>query len=292
VVLRGVSVLFAGIFFLIFPDGHFVPRWTRWLALVWVVYSISFMFIPEIRPPTGFAALETPLELARVAWNGGFLLIAIGSQIYRYRVASSPRERQQTKWAVFGFALYALFGTLGALILVLPFVAAPAAPRPLSTIFGASLLLVALTMPPLCIGIAILRSHLWDIDILIRRTVTYSILTAVLLAVFFSIIIILQQVFATLTGTSQNELITVLSTLAIAALFVPLRQRIQSWIDRRFYRKKYDAQHVLHEFSVTGRDETDLEKLTGRLIAVVNETMQPRSVSIWLKRTLERRVHE
>jgi hypothetical protein len=290
--LRALSLLLMGIFFLIFPDGHFVPRWTRWLAAAWIIYTVSFLFIPEIAPPTGLASLGSPLRTASLALSGCYLFGCVAAQVYRYRTTSSASERRQTKWAVFGFALFVLFGFLGALVVILPLVLSPGSPNPLSVLVGVTLLLVSLTMPPLFIGIAILHSRLWDIDILIRRTVTYTILTALLVAVFVTSIIFLQQVFAALTGTAQNELVTVLSTLAIAALFVPLRNRVQGWIDRRFYRKKYDAQQVLQEFSETGRDETDLERLTGRLIAVVNETMQPRSVSIWLKRTMERRVNE
>ena len=135
---------------------------------------------------------------------------------------------------------------------------------------------------PISIGFAILRYRLWDIDVLIRKTLTYAIVAALLAAVYFGSVILLQRVFATLSG-QQSEIITVFSTLAIAALFVPLRNRIQGIIDRRFYRKKYDAQAVLQQFSVTVRDEMDLEKLTRSLMSVVNETMQPRSTSIWLK---------
>jgi hypothetical protein len=137
---------------------------------------------------------------------------------------------------------------------------------------------------PISVGIAILRYRLWDIDILIRKTLTYAVLAALLAVVYFGSIVLLQQVFAAVSG-QRTEVITVVSTLIIAALFIPLRNRIQSAIDRRFYRRKYDAQKVLNDFGVTVRDETDLEKLTGSLIAVVEETMQPRTVGIWLKTT-------
>jgi hypothetical protein len=148
----------------------------------------------------------------------------------------------------------------------------------LNVLFLASTLAI-----PIVIGIAILRYRLFDIDILIRRTVTYALVTASLLVVFFGSVIVLQQIFSSITGSGQNEIVTVLSTLAIAALFVPLRNRIQNEIDKRFNRKKYDAQQVMQKFAETVRDETDLEKLTGELVNVVNETMQPKSVSVWLK---------
>jgi hypothetical protein len=141
---------------------------------------------------------------------------------------------------------------------------------------------VLLNVVPLFLTLAILRSRLWDIDIIIRKTATYSVLTGLLALVYFGSVLVLQAVFSTLGG-QRSEGVIVISTLAIAALFLPLRRRIQDAIDRRFYRRKYDAQKVLAQFAATARDETDLEKLTARLIEVVNATMQPAHVSLWLK---------
>ena len=132
------------------------------------------------------------------------------------------------------------------------------------------------------LSVAILRYRLFDIGILIRRTVTYALVITLLLVIYFGSVIVLQCVFAGMVG-GDSEIITVLSTLAIAALFVPLRNRVQSEIDKRFNRKKYDAQQVMEKFARTVRDETDLEKLTNELLNVVNETMQPKSVMLWLK---------
>jgi hypothetical protein len=133
-----------------------------------------------------------------------------------------------------------------------------------------------------CIVIAVFRYRLWDIDVIIRKTLTYTIVIGLLAAVYFGSVVLLQQIFAALTD-QRSEIITVLSTLAIAALFVPVRNRVQTAVDRRFYRRKYDAQRVMKDFSQTVRDETDLEKLTGELVHVVQETMQPKSVTVWLK---------
>jgi hypothetical protein len=135
---------------------------------------------------------------------------------------------------------------------------------------------------PIAIGIAVLRYRLYNIDQIINRTLVYGTLTAMLLALYFGGIVVLQRIFVLLTG-EKSTVAVVASTLAIAALFVPLRRRIQSFIDRRFYRKKYDARKTLEAFSAKLRDETDLEALNSELVGVVRETMQPAHVSLWLR---------
>ena len=137
---------------------------------------------------------------------------------------------------------------------------------------------------PIAIGIAILRYRLYDIDTLINRTLVYGSLTAILLALFFFGIIVLQRVFVVLSGQEESpQLVVVVSTLLIAALFTPLRRRIQSFIDRRFYRTTYDARKTLEAFSSKLRNETDLKALSDDLVGVVRETMQPAHVSLWLR---------
>jgi hypothetical protein len=131
--------------------------------------------------------------------------------------------------------------------------------------------------------ISMMRYRLWDIDLLIRRTVTYGLVTALLAFVYFGGIVVTQAIFRSLTAT-ESPIAIVFSTLLIAALFNPLRIRIQAFIDRRFYRQKYDAQQVLADFAQTARDEVDMEALQTELLRVVQETMQPESVSIWVKR--------
>jgi hypothetical protein len=136
---------------------------------------------------------------------------------------------------------------------------------------------------PLSIAFSILRYRLWDIDILIRRTLVYTLLTAVLGLVYLGSVVLLQAVVRTFTGGTESSLVTVISTLAIAALFLPLRQRIQALIDRRFYRRSYDAARALEAFGQAARDDVDLNVLGERLLAVVEETMQPDHVSLWLR---------
>ena len=270
--IGSVSILF---FFYLFPTGQFVPRWTRWLAILWIVEEAPRYFFPD----SPFNSNSWPLLLSSLGFVG-FVGSGLFAQVYRFRRVSGPVQRQQTEWVVFGVTT-ALGGFLGLQLLILII---PSLDRnPLFLLAGGTAFSLFLLLIPLSIGLAILRSRLWDIDFLIRRTLVYSVLTALLALVYFGSVVLLQQSFRALTGQQQPEVVTVISTLAIYVLFAPLRRRVQNVIDRRFYRRKYDAQKVLEQFAATARDEVDLDKLTERLIAVVQETMQPEYVSLWLK---------
>jgi hypothetical protein len=268
-----LSVLGTGVYVLVlslFPDGRFVPRWTRWLLLCWPV-ALFVSFIPWVYTLVWHAAL-------------GLLLIA---QVYRHRTAASPLQRQQTKWLLYGGSV----GVIAIVVLtVLPFLF-PSLGQAGSFYWLVSLpvyLVISFTLP-LCIGLAILRYRLYDIDLIIHRTLVYSTLTVLLAMIYFGLVFAMQFLLRGLISQT-NGVALVVSTLAIAALFQPLRHRIQSFIDRRFYRRKYDAARTLAAFSVTVRDEVDLDKLCAKLTAVVEETMQPAHVSLWLcppKRYLE-----
>ena len=219
-------------------------------------------------------------------WFG--VLIPIGmamgivAQVYRYLRVSKPVERQQIKWVLFGFGVVAIGFVLYSLLpLVIPAVGEPTLARVLYLNFSETFFLVIpFCLLPLFISIGILRYHLWDVDVIIRRTLVYGALTTALALVYIGSIVLIRYLLAPLVGSS--ELAIVASTLAITVLFNPVRRGIQTSIDKRFYRRKYDAAKVLAAFGTTVRDETDLERLTAALLQVVDETMQPEFVSLWL----------
>jgi hypothetical protein len=261
------------LFFLLFPGGRFVPRWTLWLAAAFIAFLVSRDLFPGAY--SSLPALEMVSEWMFI----GFVLSLVWSQTYRYRRVSSEVQRRQTKWVVFGTTL----AVAGSFPFQLPldfYLVGGDTPFVLLVLkmgFALSLLLI-----PFSIGIAILRSHLFDIDVLINRTLVYGLLTTTLVALYFGLILMLQSLFIALTG-EKSTLAVVASTLLIAALFIPLRRRNQSFIDRRFYRRKYDARRTLESFSAKLRDETDLDALSDELVGVVGETMQPSHVSLWLR---------
>ncbi len=264
----------------VFPDGHFVPAWTRYVAL------LAALLFPTVFMFTTMQAIVDPatvggdlLGLLLVGWIMG----AAGAQLYRYRYAAGPIERQQLKWVAFGFATFALVvGAFTVVLLFLPQASVPGLFNGLYYLVGGTLIVIALLLFVLSFGLAILRYRLWDIDVLVNRALLYSALTGSLLLVYFTTVVLLQQLFRVLTGQSSNTAI-IASTLAIAALFNPLRHRIQAFIDSRFYRRKYDAQQTLAAFATTVRNEVELERLTGELLRVIDETMQPEHVSLWLR---------
>jgi hypothetical protein len=191
-------------------------------------------------------------------------------------------QRQQTKWVAYGIALFCLVVVVGyGLMFFFPALTEPSSLYPLvfNVVGNFAQLLI-----PLSFGLAILRSRLWDIDILINRTLVYGTLTLLLTAVYVGLVIGLQALLRGIIS-QDNSVAIVISTLIIAALFGPLRQRIQAIIDRRFYRRKYDAAKTLQAFSAQLSKEVDLGQLSERLMAVVQETMQPASISLWLCRS-------
>ena len=270
---------------LLFPTGRLPSRRWRWLG--WL--TIAFVFVGAISgavtsgPVDGLGPLRNPLGI--VGFTSGFkavlypmapfLFAASALSVFVRLRRATGVERQQIKW----FAYTAAVLAITVFLQIITF----AVETPLwfekaeFAVFTA-----AGTANTISIGIAILRYRLYEIDTLINRTLVYGSLTATLVALYFGGIVLLQGFFVALTG-EQSTLAVVASTLLIAALFNPLRRRIQSFIDRRFYRRKYDARKTLEAFSAKLRNETDLDALGDDLVGVVRETMQPAHVSLWLR---------
>jgi hypothetical protein len=267
---------------LLFPTGRLPSH--RWRAVAWGVITTALIgpcIVWAAPGPSAFAPIENPLgvegvfgEITNVVRLGAVLVIFLAilagvvSLIVRFRRAQGI-ERQQFKWLAYAAAL------LGVLLILEFLIRLPGVWN--IVIFT----MIPVVAPPIAIGIAILRYRLYDIDVIIRRTLVYSLLTIILGLVYFGCILVSRAVIAPLTG--ESELAIVISTLAIAGLFLPLRRRIQMIIDKRFYRRKYDAAKVLAAFGATARDETNLDALTGELLRVVDETMQPEFVGLWLR---------
>jgi hypothetical protein len=260
------STLLLGLFY-VFPDGRFVPRWTRWAAAALIGLQIWRLFFEDLYDERGLPVI------------GLLFLMALVAQIYRYFRVSDPVQRQQIKWVVFGLAV-----TVPPIGLVLVFSAGQNFPEPgtYAERLGYFFWVAFLVILPLSITVSLLRYRLWDIDVIIRKTVVYGSLTGLLTLLYFGSVVLLQRLFEVFTG-QRSPVVIVISTLLIAALSSPLRRRLQRTIDRRFFRQKYDAAQMLAAFAQTARDEVELEKLTAELIRVVEETMQPEQVLLWLK---------
>jgi len=275
-------------YILLFPTGRLPSRRWRWLALLTVAYILvgvtTSAFSPgaylgalgPIRNPLGIEGLTPIYKAVLYTMSPALFIAAVFSLLVRLRRAVGV-ERQQLKWLA-----YAAGGVAISSILILTTIALDT-PRWYEWVANAILVAVPPGVP-IAIGIAILRYRLYDIDRIINRTLVYGSLTGALALVYFGGVTVTQALFRNITGQEQlPQLVVVVSTLLIAALFTPLRRRIQSFIDRRFYRSKYDARKTLEAFSARLRDETDLDALSDELAGVVRETMQPAHVSIWLR---------
>jgi hypothetical protein len=268
---------------LLFPTGHLPSaRWRpfAWLSvLVAAAGSVVAAFSPgpgvgfSIRNPFGIESLPDFNEELQ-AFMFVLIFVAAASLVWRLHQARGV-ERQQIKWVAYA-------GVLGGGASLPTYTVLEAADLRWLHLVGYVAALIGILGVPTAVGIAIMRYRLYEIDLLINRTLVYGTLTAMLVALYFGGIVLLQGVFVALTS-EKSTLAVVASTLLIAALFTPLRHRIQSFIDKRFYRSKYDGRRTLEAFSATLRDETDLEALNNDLVSVVRETMQPAHVSLWLR---------
>jgi hypothetical protein len=280
-----------GFFLLLFPDGR--PPSRRWRAVAWlqaaalVCWFFSQAFVPGPLINAGYESINNPYGIEAL---GGLLkvigtvssivllvtvLASVFSIVVRFR-RSRGDERRQIEWVAYA-------GALVALVLIVQLVVETTLPETDLLVEVLNLgLVVALTGVPIAAGVAILKYRLYEIDTIINRTLVYGALTASLILVYVGSVILLQTLFRALTG-GDSSLAVVASTLAIAALFNPLRRRTQAFVDRRFYRRKYDAARTLAAFNAKLRDETDLDALSGELVSVVRETVQPARVSLWLR---------
>ena len=267
-----VALTLAPLLMLLFPTGRLPSR--RWRPLAWTstaAGAVLLFLVLLFDNPDQVEGVISFVTVAVVYVIFTALLLCALSIVIRYRRASGA-ERQQLKW----FALAAvLIGAVTAGHLLFLDLLLPEA-------FLNLLDAATITGLYVAVGIAILRYRLYDIDIIINRTLVYGSLTVTLVLVYFGSVVGLQYILRALTG-QESQLAIVASTLAIAALFNPLRRRIQTFIDRRFYRRKYDARKTLEEYSTMLRDETNLEELSGDLVRVVRETVQPEHVTLWLR---------
>ncbi len=276
------NILLISFVLLLFPDGRFPSRrWRPVAAALPILFLLQILFLAFNPGPmtSSFASLDNPYGQASIGpfypvlglTFGGQVLCAVAALFARFR-RSRGVERKQLTWLAFNGALMAVtfpFAPRESFLFQLPFI-------------------VATSLIPVTIAIAILRYRLYDIDIIIRRTLVYGLLSGLLVLIYFSVVLLLQSIVSAVTG-QESPVVIVISTLLIAALFTPLRRRIQDLIDRRFYRQKYDAAQTLAAFAATARDEVDLETLSTELVRVVERTMQPERVGLWLWPTADRR---
>src|SRR5215208_1224887 len=285
-IMNGLQVFYI----LLFPTGRLPSRrwrWLGWLTVAFVVVGVilgAFStgallgILGPIQNPLGIEGFSNIYYKALLFTMASLLPLAATLAVFIRLRRAIAVERQQIKWFAYAAAAYISAGTLAYPI-----------PMVIDTPLwfermGFALNIAFIPAVPIAIGIAILRYRLYDIDILINRTLVYGSLTLMLALVYFGGVTATQVVFTALSGQEeQPQLTIVVSTLVIAALFTPLRRRIQSFIDRRFYRRKYDARKTLEAFSAKLRDETDLNALSDDLVGVVRETMQPAHVSLWLR---------
>jgi hypothetical protein len=273
-----------GLVIILFPNGRFVPRWMRWVVLVFVVFLVAWG-LPSNSP---FSTVQWPYLFTWLTL--GFFLAPISVQLYRYWHPSSLIEQQQTRLVVFAIVISMLADVGFASSLGRTVLAHLGLTGSAYAFMSTGLYSLTLYLFPLTVGIAVLRYRLWDIDIIINRTLVYGTLTVLLALVYVGLVIGLQALLRGIISQDSSVAI-VISTLAIWALSQPLRRRIQWVIDRRFYRSKYDAAKIVAAFSATLRQEVDLDQLREHLVAVVEETMQPAHVSLWLRPTQQEGEH-
>jgi hypothetical protein len=280
--------------FSLFPTGRFVPHWMRWPLVVLIIGSVFPWMSLLLAVGVHFSFFPVALSTLKIrAVDLGFVVFLVEAallvvvQLYRYRRVSSLLQQQQTKWVVVGFAVPMTFWV----IVLVPYLIFPALAVPDSLYLPAFTVVQGFTLLviPLAFGVAMLRYRLFDLDVLIRRTLVYGPLSLTLTGVYAGLVIGLQALLGGMGLIGQDSGVAiVLSTLAIVVLVGPVRRRLQALIDRRFYRRKYDAAKIVEAFSTTLRQEMDVDQLRAQVLAVVQETMQPAQVSLWLRPSPQR----
>lgn len=268
------------LFAMLFPNGKFVPRWSIFLFFIFLILEV-FVFSDAnflaANPDSTFSmGVGFPLFLMQIT-------LLVGLQIYRYFWVSSPEEQLQTRWVLFGLILQLiavpLWGILYGDLVTFP----PGLPRLLASVVGWLVVMAFTVALPITILIAIMRYRLWNIDRIIRKTLIYALLTGILLLIFFGSVVILQAIFRITFGGEQNQAVIVGSTLLVASLLNPLRRHLQTLIDRRFYRRKYDREQILarfgHRVNAGAEDSAAIEQL---ITAALQETIQPAASGVWL----------
>jgi hypothetical protein len=271
--VQGGGLLLALHFFLLFPDGRFVPRWTRYASAFWCLYTLGWVV-----DPTAWSSLIDPFDatvaafLALMAgWTTGMI-----AQAARYRGVSDPRERRQTRWVLITIAA-AIVG-YGAVYLTGTWLPAGDA-QLLYAAFGVTVFLLLALPIAIALAVAMLRHHLFDFAMVVNRTIVYGALTATLASVYLVGVFVVPHL---LPLSGDSDLLVAASTLTVAVLFAPARRTIQGFVDQRFYRSRYDARRTLETFALRLREQVDLATLDAELASIAAETFQPVSVGVWL----------
>jgi hypothetical protein len=280
---------------LLFPDGKLPSK--RWRPLAWLSGAVILLLSVGVLLAPGrlgnLAGVRKPFGIEGAEWLtvGAYALLPLLplcmlasalSLVLRYR-RSGGEERQQIKWIAFAASVVVV---LYAMAMIVSLISPEESWTTAGSVWWLNLLTYAVlssfALVPIAVGIAILRHRLYDIDLIINRALVYGVLTAILAVLYLGGVVVLQVVVRIVSG-QESQLASVASTLAIAALFNPLRRRVQAFVDLRFYRSKYDAAKALDAFSSTLRDETDLDALRGEVLDVVRDTVQPAFVGLWLR---------
>jgi hypothetical protein len=273
--VQAVGLIFAIHFFLLFPDGRFVPRWTRISSAFWIAYTFAWGVFPD-----AWFSLINPFDVPVVVFAALMFgwVTGLVAQTIRYRSYATPEQCKQVKWVL--IAIASAVAGYGAVYLPGVFIADSGVSRIAFDLFSVPIFWLLAMPMAFALGVAMLRHQLFDFHAVVNRTLVYGSLTSALALIYYGMVGLLQQVLHPIAGTSSYAIVG--STITVSVMFRPARSRIQSVIDQRFYRKRYNAAQTLESFSMRLRDEIDLGTLEKELLAVVQGTMQPVQASLLL----------